>query len=275
MIVVTGATGNVGRRLVETLAAAGEKVTAVSRRISAGDVPDGVRHVRADIAEPSGLSPVLTGADRLFVLTSGEFLGAGGDVAELAAVAREAGVKRIVLLSSQGVGTGRHAPAYEEAVKASGLEWTVLRPGGFASNAFQWAPGIRDGRVLAAPFGDVALPVIDPADIADVAAAVLRDPGHSGQTYVLTGPEVISPRQQAEAIGAELGDPVRFTELTEDEARAAMLGFMPPPVVDATLAILGAPTADEQRVSPDVERVLGRPARTFAEWAARNAAAFK
>ncbi len=275
MIVVTGATGNVGRRLVETLAEAEEEVTAVSRRISAADVPDGVRTVRADLAVPGDLKPVFKGADRAFLLTSGEFLAAGGDVADVVAAAGEAGVRRIVLLSSQGVGSGRHAPAFEEAVKASGLEWTVLRPGGFASNAFQWAPAIRADRVLAAPFGDVALPVIDPADIADVAAATLRESGHSGQTYVLTGPGPISPREQATALGDALGEPVRFAELTEDQARAAMSAFMPPVVVEATLAILGRPTEDEQRVGPDVERVLGRPGRTFADWAARNAAAFK
>lgn len=272
MIVVTGATGNVGRLLVETLAVAGEEVTAVSRRISPSDVPDGVRTVRADLARADGLKEVFDGADRVFLLTSGEFLGAGGDVAEVVAAADGA---RIVLLSSQGVGTGRHAPAYEEAVKASSPEWTVLRPGGFASNAFQWAPAIRADRVVAAPFGDVALPVIDPADIADVAAAVLRESGHHGRSYVLTGPEPISPRRQAADLGAAVGEPLRFAELSEDEARAAMSAFMPPVVVEATLAILGRPTEDEQRVSPDVEKVLGRPGRTFADWATRNAAAFK
>ncbi|MER7859303.1 NAD(P)H-binding protein [Amycolatopsis japonica] len=272
MIVVTGATGNVGRLLVETLAAAGEEVTAVSRRISAADVPDGVRTVQADLTRSDGLKQVFDGADRIFLLTSGEFMAAGGDVAEIVAAAGGAG---IVLLSSQGVGSGRHAPAFEEAVKTSSPEWTVLRPGGFASNAFQWAPSIRADRVVAAPFGDVALPVIDPADIADVAAAVLREPGHHGRTYVLTGPEPISPRRQAADLGEALGEPVRFTELSEDEARAAMSEFMPPVVVEATLSILGAPTEDELRVSPDVEKVLGRPGRTFAEWAARNAATFK
>jgi uncharacterized protein YbjT (DUF2867 family) len=275
MIVVTGATGNVGRRLVETLAAAGEEVTAVSHRITASDVPDGVRHRQADLAEPGALSSLFDGAEVLFLLTSGDFVAAGGDVEAVVAEARKAGVRRIVLLSSQGVATGRHAPALEEPVKNSGLEWTVLQPGGFASNAFQWAPAIRADRVVAAPFGDVALPVIDPADIADVAAAVLRDAGHGGESYVLTGPEPISPRQQAEALGEALGEPVRFAELTEAEAKTEMSRFMPPAIVEATLAILGTPTADDQRVSPDVERVLGRPPRAFGEWAARNAAAFK
>ncbi|MEV6907412.1 NAD(P)H-binding protein [Amycolatopsis sp. NPDC051071] len=108
-------------------------------QVSAGRTA-GVRYRQADLAKPDGLRSVFDGADRLFLLMSGDFLAAGGDVADVVSAARDAGVRRIVLLSSQGVGSGRHAPAFEEAVKASSPEWTVLRPGGFASNAFQWAP---------------------------------------------------------------------------------------------------------------------------------------
>jgi uncharacterized protein YbjT (DUF2867 family) len=121
----------------------------------------------------------------------------------------------------------------------------------------------------------VALPVIDPADIASVAAAALLDASHEGRTYELTGPVAVSPREQAAALGEAVGEPVRFVPQTREEARAAMLGFMPPHVADATLDILGTPTPAEQRVSPDVERVLGRPPRPFAEWASRFAGAFK
>jgi uncharacterized protein YbjT (DUF2867 family) len=279
MIVVTGATGNVGRTLVRALDSAGEQVTAVSRKISAVDVPAGVRTLAADLMEPESLKPALDGADALFLLTAtADWMAAGGDGTVLGGVldlARAGGVQRVVLLSSQGVGTGRHPSELEDAVKGAGLPWTMLRPGGFDSNAFAWAATIRAERVVAAPFGDVALPTVDPDDIAEVAAVALRQPGHAGATYVLTGPAPITPRQQAAAIGDALGEPVRFVEQTRDEARAQMLGFMPAPVVEATLGILGTPSAEEQRVSPDVERVVGRPARTFADWAARNAAAFK
>ncbi|MFE3637799.1 hypothetical protein [Streptomyces sp. NPDC059168] len=110
---------------------------------------------------------------------------------------------------------------------------------------------------------------------AEVAAAAWRDAGHNGRAYELTGPTPISPRQQAMAIADELGEPVRFVEQSRAEARAQMLQFMPEPIVEATLDFLGTPKPAEQRVSPDVEQVLGRPPRTFATWAARNAAAFK
>ena len=278
MIVVTGATGNVGATLVRALAEAGERVTAVSRGVSARDVPEGVRHVRADLAEPRSLEPAFDGAESLFLLTSGDFTVAGGDgtvLGEVLDLARAGGVRRVVLLSSQGVGTGRHSPALEDVVRSSGLEWTVLRPGGFDSNAFAWAGTIREQRLAAAPFADVALPTVDPDDIAGVAAVALRAAGHGGQTYVLTGPEPVTPRQQVAAIGDALGEPVRFVELSREEARAAMTASMPEVIADATLDILGTPSADEQRVSPDVERVLGRPAGSFADWVARNAAAFK
>jgi uncharacterized protein YbjT (DUF2867 family) len=275
MIVVTGATGNVGRPLVEALVAAGEQVTAVSRKISAQDVPAGVQVQQGDLAESERLKPVLDGAKALFLLVSGEFMGTGGSLDTVLESARAVGLPRVVLLSSQGVGTGRHPSVFEDAVRQSGLEWTILRAGGFDSNTFQWAESVRTQRLVAAPFGDVALPAIDPADIAEVGAAALLRPGHIGRTYVLTGPELVSPRQQAAAIGDAVGEPVRFVELTRAEARAQMVQFMPEHVVDATLDILGTPNAGELVVSPDVARVLGRPARTYADWTARNAVAFK
>ena len=275
MIVVTGATGNVGRPLVRALATAGEQVVAVSRRVTDQDVPAGVRYQRVDLAEPDGLAPVLDGAKALFLLTSPDFLATGGDLGKTLEIARDRGVRRAVLLSSQGVGTLRHPSLFEDALKESGLEWTVLRPGGFHSNALQWAGMIRTERAVAAPFADVALPTIDPDDIAEVAAVVLRQEGHGGRVYELTGPEAISPRRQVAAIGEALGEPVRFTELSRAEAKAHMLRFMPEPVVESTLAILGEPTAAEQRVSPDVERLLGRAPRTFAAWAERTLEAFK
>ncbi|WP_326959264.1 NAD(P)H-binding protein [Amycolatopsis sp. NBC_01286] len=262
MITVMGATGNVGRPLVRALAAAGEQVTAVSRRETA-DVPDGVRVVPV-------VESALDGAEALFLMVPGGF----APVDDVLAAARAAGVERVVLLSSQGVATGRHPAVLEDSVRASGLKWTMLRPGGFASNALQWAESVRTSRQVVAPFGDVALPVVDPEDIAAVAAAALLS-GRAGDVYELTGPAPITPREQAAAIGEALGEPVRFVPRTREEARAAMLGFMPPEVADVTLGILGAPTPQEQRVSPDVSRVLGRPPRPFTEWAARNAAAFK
>jgi uncharacterized protein YbjT (DUF2867 family) len=279
MIVVTGATGNVGRPLTRALAEAGQQVTAVSRHAAA--VPEGVRHVAADLSEPAGLEPALAGAKALFLLRSGDLHAAGAGPADLIGAAEAAGVRRVVLLSTQGVATRPFGAtriamrALEDVLRESGLEWAVLRPGGFASNALWWAGSIRAQRVVAAPFGDVGVPIVDPADIAEVAAACLLDDQYTGGIYELTGPEVITPRRQAEAIAAALGSPVRFHDLTRDEAKAAMSQSMPAELAEDTLAILGSPNPAELRISPDVQRVLGRAPRPFADWAARNIAAFR
>lgn len=279
MIVVTGATGNVGRPLTRALAEAGQQVTAVSRHAAA--VPDGVRHVVADMARPEGLAPALDGAKALFLLLSGDMHAVGAHPADIIGQAAAGGVRRVVLLSSLGVATRPFGAtriamkAVEDSLRRSGLEWTVLRPGGFASNALWWAESVRTRRVVAAPFGDVGVPIIDPADIAEVAAACLLEDRHAGGVYELTGPEVITPRGQAEAIAAALGSPVRFHHLTREEARAAMAQGMPVELADDTLDILGSPNPAELRVSPDTQQVLGRAPRPFADWTARNVGAFR
>lgn len=279
MIVVTGATGNVGKPLVRALVGAGRQVTAVSRRAAA--VPEGARHVAADLTEPARLEPALDGAKALFLLLAGDLHAAGATPADVIGQAAAAGVRRVVLLSTLGVVTRPFGPTriavrgVEDALRESGLDWAILRPGGFASNALWWADSVRSQRVVAAPFGDVGVPIIDPADIAEVAAACLLDDRHIGGVYELTGPEVITPRRQARAIGDALGSPVRFQDLTREEAKAAMSRTMPAELADDTLDILGSPNPAELRVSPDVERVLGRAPRTFAEWVARNVDAFR
>ncbi|MFL4910112.1 SDR family oxidoreductase [Streptomyces sp. MMS24-I2-30] len=279
MITVTGATGNIGRPLTQALAEAGQQVTAVSRHTAA--VPNGVRHVVADLAEPDSLKPALAGAKALFLLLSGDLHATGASPADIIAEAAGSGVRRVVLLSTLGVVTRPFGPtriamrALEDTLRESGLEWAILRPGGFASNALWWAESVRTHQGVAAPFGDVGVPIIDPADIAAVAAACLLEDRHTGGVYELTGPEVITPRQQAEAIAAALGSPVRFHELTRDEAKAAMTQSMPAELADDTLDILSSPTPAEQRASPDVQQVLGRAPRPFADWAARNVAAFR
>ncbi|WP_330271990.1 NAD(P)H-binding protein [Lentzea sp. NBC_00516] len=279
MIVVTGATGNIGRPLTRALAEAGEQVTAVSRHASA--VPDGVQHLVADLADPKTLEPALAGAKALFLLLSGDLHAAGANPADVIVQAADSGVRRIVLLSTLGVvtrpfGTTRIAMLeLEDVLRNSGVDWSILRPGGFATNALWWAESVRAQRTVAAPFGDVGVPIIDPADIADVAAACLLDDRHAGAAYELTGPEVITPREQSEAIAAALGEPVRFHELTRAEAKAGMEQMMPGELADDTLDILSSPTQHELRVSPDVQEVLGRAPRTFAEWAERNVEAFR
>ncbi|MEW2516273.1 NAD(P)H-binding protein [Streptomyces sp. NPDC046870] len=280
MIVVTGATGNVGRVLVELLAGAGEEVVAVSRRPEAAPSGAGVRWVRGGAGDAAGIRPALDGARALFLVLGGELNFRGASPAALLGAVADAGVRRIVLVSSQVSATRPDAPsharlrAFEAAVRASGREFTILRPGGFASNALAWADAVRAERTVYAPFGDVALPVVDPADIAAVAAAALREDGHAGRVYELTGPAPVSPREQAGVIAEALGEEVAFVELSRAAAHAGMARFMPEQVVAGTLDVLGAPLPAERRASGDVAAVLGRPAAPFAAWVARNRSAF-
>ncbi|GGN72572.1 NmrA family transcriptional regulator [Actinoplanes lobatus] len=318
MYAITGATGNVGRPLTQTLAAAGAKVRAISRHApetpSIGPTPPGplatrplapdalptgalttdalpagtlatgalatqIEHHRADLADPESLREAVSGAEAFFLLVSGA--GAHLDIPAIVDVVRAGGVRRIVALSSQAAGTrpnsASHAPlrALEDTVRGSGLEWVLLRPGGFVSNTFAWAEQVRTSRTVSSPFGDVGLPLVHLGDIAEVAAAALQDQRHDKQVYALTGPKLISPRQRAADLAAALGEPVRFIDQPVEEAREQMLTFMPPPVVDGTLDIIGAPTPEEQQISQAVEQVLGRPPRTFADWLSTNIDAFR
>ncbi|MGY5049916.1 SDR family oxidoreductase [Streptomyces sp. 900105755] len=291
MITVTGATGNIGRTLVDLLTEAGEEVVAVSRHPrQASSAAPGVRWIEGHVGDAASMRAPLTGARALFIVLGGELNAFGEDPELLLRAAADAGVERVVLVSSQVSATRPEAPSharlreFEAAVRASDLDFTILRPGGFASNAFAWADTIRTKRTVFAPFADVALPVVDPADIAAVAAKALRSPrgqdgdgegGHGGRVYELTGPEPISPRQQAAVISAALGEEVTFVELSREEAHAAMARFMPEEAAAGTLDVLGAPLPAESRVSADVATVLGRPAGGFAGWVERNLPAFR
>ncbi|MFE6054297.1 SDR family oxidoreductase [Kitasatospora sp. NPDC056446] len=290
MITVTGATGTIGRTLVELLAGAGEEVVAVSRQEQptqpaqpAGPAQGraGVRWARGTVGDAAGLRPALEGSRALFVVLGGELNSRGENPDALMSAAADAGIERVVLVSSQVSATRPEAVSharlreFESAVRTSGLGFTVLRPGGFASNAFAWAETVRTERRVFAPFGDVALPVVDPADIAAVAAASLREDGHAGRTYELTGPAPVSPREQAAALAEALGEEVAFVELSREQAHAHLARFMPEQVIAGTLDVLGVPLPAEVAVSADVEAVLGRPAAPFHAWAARNLAAFR
>ncbi|MEV0854328.1 SDR family oxidoreductase [Nocardia fluminea] len=280
MIVVTGATGNIGSALVGLLVDAGARVRAVSRGTRPVELPTGAEHAVADLGDLDSLSAALQGADALFLLITGEQLMTGPEPALLLKTAADAGIRRVVFVSSQGAVTRPQSDGYartiafEQALAESGLDWTALRPGAFFSNTFAWIEPVRAQRVVPAPFGDVGLPAVDPADIAAVAAVALREDNHHGRAYTLTGPAVITPRDQAAALAEAIDTPITFLELTPEQAKQNMLRFMPEPVADHTLSILGAPTHEEQQVSHDIETVLGRPATPYAHWAQRHRAMF-
>ncbi|MFD9072408.1 NAD(P)H-binding protein [Streptomyces lasiicapitis] len=276
MILVTGATGNIGSALLKELHACGAgPLRGLTRDAAQAVFPDQVEAVEGDFAEPASLKPALDGVRSLFLVSR---LGSDADILE---AARQAGVEHVVLVSSITVQTHPHLGpagenlAVEQLLKASGMAWTILRPTQFASNALMWAASIRGHETVRAPYAETALPTIHPGDIAAVARVALTEPGHQGRTYALTGPEPVTARQQAEAIAAALGRQVPFAEISRQQAHAQMAAVFGAEAADAVLDVTGGDVNDELLMVRDtVSQVTGVPARPFRQWASENAAAF-
>jgi uncharacterized protein YbjT (DUF2867 family) len=167
----------------------------------------------------------------------------------------------------------RHAAA-EQALLASGLAWTLLRPDTFAANTLEWASSIRAEGVVRAPFGASRRCPIHERDIAAVAALALTRPGHERRAYWLTGPLLLSQIEQVQAIARATGRPLRFEELDRAAAMANMVRRMPPDVAERLLDYLEKSTASPPEVSTDVAQLLGRDALNFATWAQDHRADF-
>jgi uncharacterized protein YbjT (DUF2867 family) len=276
MILVIGATGNVGRHVLAQLRVAG--AADVRALVRPGQRLDGVDHATGRLDEPDGLDAALTGVETVFLVWP--FLATEGAPAVLDAIGRHA--RRLVYLSSTGVGgpEERADPIFtlhagmERLIEASGLPHTVLRADTIASNTLGWAEQIRRTGVVRGPL-TAATAVVDPRDIAAVAARALTDDSHVGATHLLTGPQVISRPEQVEGIGAAIGRELRFEEVPVADARAQMLADgRPPALVDALLS------AAENRststlVTSTVEDVTGSPPRSFARWARDHREAFR
>lgn len=283
MILVTGATGTVGRELCLQLIERGETVRAMSRAPEKARALLGaaVDVLRGDFSDPASLSAAVEGVESVFLLTAG-MAGPPPD-AMVCALAAQAGVGRIVRLSVLEAGgdendpvTGWHTTA-ENAVKASALPWTFLRPGGFMSNTLGWAETIRRDRAVRALFADLKVAWIDPYDIAAVAVRVLTEDGHYGQAYPLSGPQALSPREQVGILAAALGVEITVIDLPPDQVRAAMIGQgMPPERAAAVLAARGSGGSRlGSTVFQTVERITGRPPRTYAEWVEAHLDAYR
>ena len=273
MIVVTGATGNVGGATVGALVRDGVQVRAVSR--SPRDWPAGVEGVTGDLDDADSVAPALAGAEAVFLLSG--YQGLDG----ILAAARDQGVQRAVLLSSASVPGGdmgnavaRYHILSERSVKDSGLGWTMLQPRTFMTNTLEWAPQVRRSDVVRSAFGDVPVATIDPADVGAVAARALAESGHEGQTYALTGPDSLTPGDRVRILAQVLGRDLSFRALSDDEAHAQMSAAMPAEYVAAFFSFFVDGDLDESRVLDTVERVLGRPPASFQAWARAHAGAF-
>ncbi len=284
MILVTGATGNVGREVVKLLLESDGKVVAVTRNPATAALPDGAHVVGGDPARPQTLAPALRGVEAVFI--SPRALGdatAGAATVEPLKLAAKQGARRVVVLSAvtveYGGGYQRFADAFravEDEARASSLQWTILRCADFASNALGWAPQIRQAGVVRGVYGDGATSTIHERDVAAVCALALMDAAHAGHTYVLTGPQSLTQRTKVRLIGEAIGRDVPWVEVAPEQFRQAMLAQGLPEDVPDRMIGYWADRIEQPGPSSDaVEQILGRPALTFAQWAAEHAAAFR
>jgi uncharacterized protein YbjT (DUF2867 family) len=276
MILVAGASGNAGGGVVNGLLELGADVRGLVRPGSEGDLPDGVEAAPGDLNDPESLRGPLESISAVFLLS-----GYDGIEKSLALIG-EAGVERVVLLSSSAAPTGdldnavaRYHILSERAVRESGLPWTFLQPNSFMSNAYRWLPQLEKGDVIRGPFGDVAISTIDPDDLGAVAARALTTAEHEGQTYRLSGPEALRPGEQVAIMAKFTGRDLQFEAQTDEEARAEMEGQMPKEYVDAFFQFFSDGVVDETTVHRTVEQVTGREPRSFEEWAEAHADAFR
>ncbi|HEX6525173.1 MAG TPA: NAD(P)H-binding protein [Streptosporangiaceae bacterium] len=283
MILVTGATGTIGSEVLRLLAARGQAVRAMTRNPAQVTTTSGVEVVRADFDDYASLQEAVTEVQSVFLLTAPETPTPRHDLALLRA-ARAAGVARVVKLSAIGTGekagndetVGAWHLDAERAVRASGMAWTLLRPSVFASNALGWAAAVKAGEPIPNMTGSGRQGVIDPRDVAAVAAETLLSDVAAGRTHTLTGPDLLDVPDQAACLEQVLRYPVKTVEVPLDTARKQMLGRgMDDSMVDAVITAFAWVRAGHSAVvTGDVAQILGRPPASFRTWADDHRDAF-
>ncbi|MFI9506383.1 NAD(P)H-binding protein [Nocardia sp. NPDC052566] len=275
MILVTGATGNIGTELVRALSEAGQRVRAVVRDPAKAALPDGVEAVAGDLNKPETFAAALDGVRAMFLLPGYD------NQDDLLDRAKRAGVDHVVLLSGGSAAledlnnaVSSYMTLSERTVRASGLSWTFLRPRAFMSNALRWLPQLAEGDVVRLDFPEVPLASIDPADIAAVAAVALTGDDLTGRVLDLTGGAALLPAEQVAILGEVLGRPLVAQGLTHEESRAQMTATIPLKYVAAFFSFYVDGVLDETTVHPTVFEVTGRAPRTFEQWARTHAEAF-
>ncbi|MFL6122991.1 NAD(P)H-binding protein [Actinophytocola sp.] len=274
MILVTGATGTIGSGVVQLLTERGVPFRAMSR--NPVDLPNAVR---ADFTDPASLATALAEVDTVFLVTAPPTPSPAHDLALLDA-AGEAGVTKIVKLSAIGTGEqfegavlGAAHLAAEQAIVDSGLAWTMLRPCGFASNFLAYRPLIDANEPIPDMLGPARQAVVDPRDVSAVAVEALLDDAHNGRRYDLTGPELVTFADQAAILERVLNRPVK-TVTVDAATQLAAAGMSTEAIAQVTTGVGWARAGGAAYVTEHVSGILGRPARSFEQWATDHQAAF-
>ena len=280
-ILVTGATGRVGREVVDRLLDAGMPVRALTRQPDTAALPTSVDVVAGDLSIPESLDAALEGVSSVFLVWTAAPATVSAVIERLASHA-----PRVVFLSSPhqtphpffqqpNPMADLHADI-ERQIATAGIASTIIRPGMFASGALLWwAEMIRAQRRRSVALRAAETAPIDERDIAAVAARSLSDDAHSGGDYVLTGPESLSQADQVRIIGEVIGRQIRFEELSPEEFRRETAASWPAPIVDMLLDAWGATIGHPAFVTSTVADVTGLPARTFRQWVVDHAEAFR
>lgn len=280
MILLTGATGTIGRPLLHQLLAEGAEVRAVTRNAQAAGLPEGVDVVEGNPARPETIGSAWDGVSAVFLNAAA----VGAAAKELLAHAGEHGVRRVVLLSALAVAddayagheVSEHHRELEDLVKSAGMAWVILRPGMFAANTMmQWTAQIRAHDVVRGPYAGSADAPIHEREVAAVAARALLDADLDGEVIEMTGPESLTRAQMVETIGRVIGRPIRFEEIPPAAARQAMVERgMAADRVDLALSMMARSVGRPAILADGVERMLNRRPASFAEWVADHAEAF-
>ncbi|HEX5473722.1 MAG TPA: NAD(P)H-binding protein [Vicinamibacterales bacterium] len=281
-ILVVGATGNVGRHVVEQLRTAGAPFRAMTRNPDAAGFPPDVDVVAGDLTIPESLDRALEGVETVFLVWTAPPAAAAGALERIATHAR-----RIVFLTSplktphpffqQPNPSRETAERVERLIEASGLEWTFLRAGMFAGNVRHfWGPQIRAGAVVRWPYLDAPTAPTDERDVAAAAVRLLCEDGHAGAEYVVTGPQSLTQAEQIHTIGRAIGRPLRVEAMSPEAARSELLPVLGSPVfIDMLLNAWAAAVGQPAYVTSTYAELTGTPPRTFLEWATDHAAEFR
>lgn len=273
IFLVTGGTGTIGGQVIKMLLKAPCKVRLLTRDPAAVKGAKGVEVIAGDLNQADTLKDALKGVKGLHLISFGDEsytpLANGGQLVQLA---EQAGVERVTVLWN---GEGNES-SLETAIKRSSLDWIILQPQEYMANALGWVASVKHQAQVQEPFGDRPTAAIHEADVGAVIAEILLHGGHAKQIYTLTGPEVLTPKKQVQQIASALGRDIAFIELDEQQTRARWQEWgLPQATMDYLYQWYGNTPAQGFTITPTVEQIIGRPAKSFKAWVTENIRCFR